>query len=306
MSTADLQLDKMNITVIGAGRMGTAIACIFAASGSRVSLIETSAQVRAAVPDRIAEIELSMGWPPDLRDRIRLLEALTGDVAQSDLVIEAVSENLEIKQAIFKELDRLCPPDTILASNTSVIPITRIGEGLIHRCRVIGTHFWNPPFIFRLVEVVQTEATALDIVERTMSILQSVGQEPVHIRKDVPGFVGNRLQHALKREAIALVEAGVCDAETVDFVVKNSFGPRLAVLGPLEQSDLVGLDLTLAIHQVLLETLDCSRAPQKLLVERVAAGKTGMKAGEGFRRWTREQAQAVQDRLLAYKPINKS
>lgn len=305
MSMADSRLGKMNITVIGAGRMGAAIACIFAAGNYRVGLVETNPQVRATVWDRIAEIDRTLERTSDVRDRIHLLDALTGDVATSDLVIEAVSENLEVKQAIFGKLDLLCPPSTILASNTSVIPITSIGAGLTHRHRVIGTHFWNPPFIFRLVEVVQTEATAPDIVERTMSILKSVGQEPVHIRKDVSGFVGNRLQHALKREAIALVEAGVCDAETVDFVVKNSFGPRLAVLGPLEQSDLVGLDLTLAIHQVLLETLDCSRAPQRLLVERVAAGKTGMKAGEGFRRWTREQAQAVQQRLLAYKPISK-
>lgn len=296
----------MNITIIGAGRMGAAIACIFAAAGHRVSLVETNPQVRATVPDRIAGIDQTLERASDIGDRIQVRDALTSDVAQSDFVIEAVSENLEIKQAIFKELDRLCPPSTILASNTSVIPITSIGLGVNHRHRVVGTHFWNPPFIFRLVEVVQTESTSPEAVERTMSILKSVGQEPVHIRKDVPGFVGNRLQHALKREAIALVEAGVCDAETVDFVVKNSFGPRLAVLGPLEQSDLVGLDLTLAIHQVLLETLDCSRAPQKLLVERVAAGKTGMKAGEGFRKWTREQAQAVQDRLLAYKPNRKS
>jgi 3-hydroxybutyryl-CoA dehydrogenase len=119
----------------------------------------------------------------------------------------------------------------------------------------------------------------------------------VHVRRDIPGFIGNRLQHALKREAIALLAAGVADAETIDRVVKDGFGARLAVLGPLEQSDLVGLDLTLDIHETLIPTLDRTEGPHPLLRRLVAEGKLGMKSGEGFRRWTREEADGVHARL---------
>ena len=126
------------------------------------------------------------------------------------------------------------------------------------------------------------------------------GRAPVHVRRDIPGFIGNRLQHALKREAIALVAAGVCDAETIDTVVKSGFGARMAVLGPMEQSDLVGLDLTLDIQNVLIADLDRSTEPTQFLKDKVAAGKLGMRTGEGFRRWTREQADAVRERLRRY------
>ena len=126
------------------------------------------------------------------------------------------------------------------------------------------------------------------------------GRAPVHVRRDIPGFIGNRLQHALKREAIALVASGVCDAETIDTVVKSGFGARMAVLGPMEQSDLVGLDLTLDIQNVLIADLDRSSEPTQFLKDKVAAGKLGMRTGEGFRRWTPEQADAVRERLRRY------
>jgi 3-hydroxybutyryl-CoA dehydrogenase len=148
-----------------------------------------------------------------------------------------------------------------------------------------------------LVEVIQNEKTSDAVVARTIDLLRHAGKVPVHVRRDIPGFVGNRLQHALKREAIALVAAGVCDAETLDTVVKQGFGARMAVLGPLEQSDLVGLDLTLDISEVLVADLDRSAGPHPYLREKVAAGKLGMKSGEGFRKWTPEQADAVRDRL---------
>ncbi len=158
-------------------------------------------------------------------------------------MFEAAPEKLPLKQHIFAELEKLVAPDTILASNSSAIPSTEIGRHLAHRERVLGTHFWNPPHLVPLVEVMQNEKTSADVVERTMALLRDAGKTPVHVRRDVPGFVGNRLQHAMKREAIALVAAGVCDAETIDIVVREGFGARTAVLGPMEQSDLVGIDL---------------------------------------------------------------
>ena len=169
-------------------------------------------------------------------------------------VFEAAPEKLPLKQKLFAELESAVAPDTILASNSSAIQSTEIGRHLTHRERVIGTHFWNPPHLVPLVEVIQNEKTSDETVRRTMALLREAGKTPVHVQRDVPGFVGNRLQHAMKREAIALVAAGVCDAETIDTVVKAGFGARTAVLGPMEQTDLVGVDLTLDIAEVLYRT----------------------------------------------------
>jgi 3-hydroxybutyryl-CoA dehydrogenase len=133
-----------------------------------------------------------------------------------------------------------------------------------------------------------------------MELLRHAGKRPVHVRKDIAGFIANRIQHALKREAIALVAAGVCDAETIDDVVKNSFGSRIAVLGPMEQSDMIGLDLTLDITSVLVEHLDRTPGPHPFLRDKVAAGKLGMKTGEGFRKWTPAQAEETRERLRRF------
>src|ERR1700741_1014196 len=148
-------------------------------------------------------------------------------------VFEAAPEKLPLKQQLFAELESLTAPDTILASNSSAIPSTRIGEKLKHRGRVIGTHFWNPPHLVPLVEVTQNEFTSAETVQKTIALLRDAGRKPVHVRKDIPGFVGNRLQHALKREAIALVAAGVCGAEKIDTVVREGVWARAAGVGAL-------------------------------------------------------------------------
>jgi 3-hydroxybutyryl-CoA dehydrogenase len=165
---------------------------------------------------------------------------------------------------------------------------------------VVGTHFWNPPHLVPLVEVIQNEKTDDDVVRQTMELLRRAGKTSVHVRRAIPGFVGNRLQHAMKREAIALVAAGVCDAETIDTVVREGFGARTAVLGPMEQSDLVGLDLALDIAEVLYAHLDRTAGPHSFLRDKVRGGKLGMKTGEGLRTWTPEQAEAVRSRLSRF------
>ena len=168
---------------------------------------------------------------------------------------------------MFAALERTARCDAVLASNTSVIPISKIMRGLKDKSRALGTHWWNPPYLVPLVEVIGTRWTSAGAIERTIALHAAAGKTPVHVKKDVPGFVGNRLQHALWREAISLVENGICDAETVDTVIKASFGRRLAVLGPLENADLVGTDLTLAIHKTVLPAIDWTMALHK------AAGK---------------------------------
>ena len=286
----------MNVTIVGAGLMGSGIAQVFLVSGHHVTLHDQSgkaledsqAEIRDICSNLDVEVDFSLlTLDPDIQNATR----------NADVVIEAVVENLDVKRTIFQEISKVVNPDAILASNTSAIPISEIAADLPNPEQVVGAHFWNPPWAVDLVEVVQGEQTRPDIVERMMQLLSDLCMQPVHVRHDVPGFIGNRLQHALKREAIALVENGICDAETVDTVVKSGFGVRLATLGPLEQSDLVGLDLTLRIHETLIPDLDTTPEPAPLLRKRVAEGHTGMNAGKGFRDWTPESAAQVKTRL---------
>lgn len=290
-------MTPQKIGVIGAGLMGHGIAYLLAAAGHTVGIYDPSAEWRGSLPARLKSARDLLDGDPALLGRISAHEQMKPAMADATFVFEAAPEKLPLKQQIFAELEGITAPTTILASNSSAIPSTEIGAKLRHRDRVIGTHFWNPPHLVPLVEVIQNDKTSEDTVRRTMALLRDAGRNPVHVKKDIPGFVGNRLQHALKREAIALVAAGVCDADTIDEVVKSGFGARMAVLGPMEQSDLVGLDLTLDIQNVLLADLDRSTEPTQFLKDKVASGKVGMRAGDGLRQWTPQSADAVRERL---------
>jgi 3-hydroxybutyryl-CoA dehydrogenase len=296
----DEQKIGQRIGVVGGGLMGHGIAYLFAAAGHRVAVFEPAADIRASMPRRLQAIVDLLGDDPALLKRIAAHDALAPAMQGAAFVFEAAPEKLPLKQQIFAELENAVAPETILASNSSAIPSTEIGRNLKHRERVLGTHFWNPPHLVPLVEVIQNEKTSEDVVRRTMELLRHAGKVPVHVRRDVPGFVGNRLQHAMKREAFALLAAGVCDAETIDTVVKEGFGARTAVLGPMEQSDLVGLDLALDIAEVLYGHLDRTAGAPAVLRDKVKAGKLGMKTGEGLRRWTPETADAVRTRLSRF------
>lgn len=271
--------------------MGAGIAQVFADAGLEVAVYDPDAAARESTPERIAAGLALLGRPdgPAL-SRLHVEADLAAAVDGAHLVVEAASERLDLKQRIFADLDGRTDAGVVLASNTSAFPITAIAGDVRRPERVIGTHFWNPPYLLPLVEVVQSVATSTATVAWTMRLLQLVGAKPVHVRTDVPGFVGNRLQHALKREAIALVASGVCDAETVDLVTRHGFGARLGIVGPLEQSDLSGLELTLAIHQVLMPSLDRTATAHPYLVEKVDSGQTGAAVGQGFRHWAPGEA----------------
>jgi len=289
-----------SIAIVGGGLMGTGIAQVFAAAGLEVSVFEPSLAVRVTIRPRIAADLRRSQYDEALADRVVLTDDLEHAVAHADFVTEAAPERLELKQSIFADLVRLSPPNAILASNTSVIPIHRIAAGLPTSERIIGTHWWNPPSLVPLVEVIQSACTSRATVAATMDLLASVGKSPAHVTKDVPGFVANRLQHALWREAIAMVAEGVCDAATLDACVKNSFGLRLAVLGPLENADLVGLDLTLDIHRIVIPELDRSDRPNPFLERQVQAGRLGFKTGVGFRTWSPQEMSELRQRLTAH------
>jgi 3-hydroxybutyryl-CoA dehydrogenase len=290
-------MNPKTIGIIGGGLMGHGIAYLLAAAGHTARIYEPSAEMRATLPQRLDVIVDLLGDERAVLDRVTAHDQMAPAMRDTQFVFEAAPEKLPLKQKIFGELEALVGPDTILASNSSAIPTTEIARNLKHRERVVGTHFWNPPHLVPLVEVIQNEWSSPETVQSTIDLLRDAGKTAVHVRKDIPGFIGNRLQHALKREAIALVAAGACDAETLDTVVREGFGARMAVLGPLEQSDLVGLDLTLDISNVLVEHLDRTAGPHPFLIEKVKAGKLGMRSGEGFRAWTPEQAETLRARL---------
>lgn len=289
--------DIRPVCVVGGGRMGAGISQVFALAGFTVFVYEVNEQVRTSVVDRVRESLACAELDVAVADRIIITDDLSAAVADACFVTEAVGEKLELKREVFAGIAAAAPHDAILASNTSVIPISEIAAGSPAIDRIVGTHWWNPAPLIPLVEVVQATGTSVETVSRTMKLLAAIGKKPMHVRKEVPGFVGNRLQHALWREAIALVQEGVCDATTVDDVVKNSFGLRLAVLGPLENADLVGLDLTLDIHRVVVPALDCQGGPNPVLVDKVARGMLGCKTGEGFRRWSPADIAEMNNRL---------
>ena len=221
-------------------------------------------------------------------------------LAKADLVIEAVFEDMGIKQETFAKLEARCRPDTYFCTNSSVMSPSEISSKMAHRERFVGTHFWNPGHLIPLVEVIKTDATADGVAETVMDVLSSVGKKPCLCKKDVPGFIANRLQHALWREAISIVEHGIADAETVDIAIKNSFGLRLPQLSALENSDMVGTQLTWNIHSYVLPHLEDSHEPSPLLKQMLDEGKLGFKSGEGFKKWTQEDIDKCNAGLNAY------
>ncbi len=261
---------KARIAVVGAGLMGHGIAQVFALAGHDVTLTDAHAPTLATAKDRILANLTDLGDDAAALDT-RAHHARTSPTAcaMPTTSSKPCAKTSPSSRSLFADIERAARPDAILASNTSVIPITAIMQRLAHRERALGTHWWNPPYLVPLVEVIGTEWTSPAAIDFTMKLHQDIGKTPVHVKKDVPGFVGNRLQHALWREAISLVENGICDAETVDTVIKAAFGRRLAVLGPLENADLVGTDLTLAIHRTVLPAIDSRPGPVAL------SGKAG-------------------------------
>ena len=288
---------KARIGIVGAGLMGHGIAQVFAVAGHPVTVYDAFPEALKTLRSRIAKNLADLGQDSAVAERVTPSETLAGAVGEADVVIEAAPEKLALKQDIFAELEKLAPRRALLASNTSVIPIGKIAARVTSRDRVLGTHWWVPPYLVPLVEVIQAEGTSDGSVTAMIELLRSVGKTAVHVKKDVPGFIGNRLQHALWREAMALVQNGVCDARTVDIVVKASFGRRLPVIGPLESADMIGTDLALDCHENLLFDLDRTPGPLPCLSDLVATGKLGFKSGEGFRTWTTEEQSALRGKL---------
>ncbi len=305
-----MKAEEINhVALLGAGMIGHGLALHFAKAGYQVSLYSRTQQTLDKAIESIksnlpALLQGQAGIADEIDkiiSRIKTTRNLNEAISKAPIIIESVAEDLKIKQDLFKELDQMCPKDIILATNTSVISITEIASKAKNRNRIVGTHFWFPPYLIPLVEVVKGKDTSDETMEITYQCMKEAGKYPIKCLKDVPGFVANRLQHALWREAISIVEHGIADAATVDDAIKQSFGIRIAVLGPIENADMVGLDLTLAIHNTVLKDLEASPNPSPLLRDKVKKGELGFKSGKGFYdSWTPERVKRTRENLMKY------
>jgi len=295
------------VAVIGAGFMGHGIGQEFATAGYDVVLHDLTdallEQARRNIARNLEELVrwemLPTGSAADALLRIRSTTDLSKAAAQADLVIEAVYESLDLKQQLFARLDALCPPHVILASNTSSLMPSTLAEVTGRPERVLVTHFFYPPALLPLVEVVPHPRTAPEVVQEVCTLLRQMGKSPIVVRKEALGFIANRLQFALQREALYLVEQGIATAQEVDTAVRDGFGRRLAVAGPLEIADLIGWDLELRIQGHLFPDLCDSPAPSWLVRDKVQQGQLGVKSGQGFYPWTPETAEAWRRRMVA-------
>jgi 3-hydroxybutyryl-CoA dehydrogenase len=280
--------------VIGGGTMGADIAAIFLVGGWRTAVVEPNRPRWPALRERVAKACGQLGAAPDparLTVHSSPVELAWSEVA---LAVECVPESLALKQSVFAELERLARPETPLASNSSSFPISEIGRGLKTVRRMLGLHFFMPAHLVPCVEVVRGKATDPAVCEAAAGTMRDLGKVPVQVRKDIPGFLANRLQHALMREAFALIEQGLASPEDVDNAVRFGFGFRYLAAGPILQKDLSGLDVHAAAATTMYHTLANDKAPPACLRDRVAEGKLGVKSGEGFYKWDPERAASAQ------------
>ena len=287
--------------------MGCGIALTFALKGYDVKMLyvyddkQRGGQVEGMIENLRVLCDNCLIAESEIEATVRRV-SFTEDIREladfADIIFECIVEKLEVKQEYFAKLDKLCPPSTILATNTSAISVTEIAEKSVHRERIIGTHFWKPAYLIPLVEVIKTKYVCECVVNQTYELLEDAEKMPVIVQKDVPGFLANRMQHALFREALSIVDNGIATPEDVDKAIKYGFGMRLGVMAPIEVMDSGGLDLTYNIHNYLFPHIENSTEPSKLLTDKLKEGKLGFKTGEGIMKWSSDEIENSQKNLI--------
>ena len=282
--------------VVGGGTMGADVALVLARAGCKTIVLESADARRALLPDYFAAGMTALGYPHRLGklSACASLDAVAWN--EIDLVIECIPERLDIKQALFVELARRARPDALLTSNSSSFPISAIATDLDTASRMLGLHFFMPAHLVPLVEVILGKASDPAQADKLVEFMRACGMVPVLVKKDLPGFLANRLQHALAREAFAMIDEGVATVEDVDKAVRFGFGFRFLAAGPVLQRDHAGVEIHTAAAATMYPSLSAATVPATVLREKVAAGKLGMKTGEGFYRWTPESAAAERRR----------
>jgi 3-hydroxybutyryl-CoA dehydrogenase len=287
------------VLVLGGGTMGRGIALAFAEAGCDVSLWSRDPSRAEAALRWTQEQALFLqreGLGPDpapVVERITRVATVEDAATPAEVVVEAITEHLDAKRELFARLDETCPAEVLLASTTSGLRVSDIAAGLDHAERVVAMHFWNPAHLMPIVEISGGSRTSARTVARAREVAASIGKLPIVLDHEVLGFLGTRMQQAVLREAIALLDAGVASAQDLDLAVRVSFGIRFPVVGPIESADLTGLDVIEAIHRYLLPDLDASVSPQAGLRSRVERGELGVKSGRGFYDWGRRDAGAL-------------
>jgi 3-hydroxybutyryl-CoA dehydrogenase len=279
--------------ILGGGQLGVASAVLAARAGHEVLLWTRSADkipgIWAQLHSLMAFCHDQLGAPAGGHGMIRIVTDLTQVAQESDTLLECIVEDMEAKVALLSRLTRGRDPGKRVLSATSGLSITAMARSSGLESTLVGAHFWNPPYLIPVVEVIAGEHTPSHVVDQACRWLESLGKTPIRC-PDIPGFIGNRLMHALWREALSLLDKGVCSPGDLDTIVKYTFALRLPALGPFENMDLAGMDLVNRVQQYLLPDLAANAQPAQCLQERLREGKTGMAAGQGFYQWDDGQA----------------
>lgn len=291
-----------NISVLGTGTMGHGIALLSAKAGLNVVMYGRSDEslergfnsIKASLNILIAEGKLDDNSCKEILGKIKGVKTIEEAAKGADFIIESLAEDLELKQEIFTKLDKLCPAEVILATNTSGLSPTAISKNTQYPERILVAHFWNPPQLIPLVEVVPGENTSEIAISTTMEWVNFIGKKSVRMEKECLGFIGNRLQLALLREALYIVEQGFAKPEEVDKAIEYGHGRRLSVTGPICSADLGGLDIFHNISSYLFKDLCNYVEPSKLIKDKIESGKLGSKSGEGFYNWSSEALEKKQ------------
>jgi 5-formyl-3-hydroxy-2-methylpyridine 4-carboxylate dehydrogenase len=286
-----------NAAVIGLGTMGPGIAATLARAGMKVTAFDADPEKRAKAGEGFAAaaaVLSALAVPDQSSDEIAVRDSLPHCVSGADLVIETVPENLGLKIQVFREIEAQVTDDCMLASDTSGIPITKIQAGTRIPGRIVGMHWSNPPHIIPMIEVIAGEQTASGVVTSLAELIRRIGHLPIVIRKDLAGFVENRVLYAVMRECIDLVEQGVIEPQDLDACVSWGIGYKLAVVGPMALLDMAGLDIYAAVAGYLNKELSARPDVAAYVTERTAKRKLGIKTGCGIYSYTPAQIQELQ------------
>jgi 3-hydroxybutyryl-CoA dehydrogenase len=290
MTVEDIRL----ATVIGCGMIGPDISTSLLINGIRVRLVgrneDSITRGVSSLEKGLSDLEnatvLTSKQKSEAMDMVETATDISYAVADADVIIEAVYEDLGVKQNVFAQVDRSCKDTAVLCSSTSGLSPNEIGAHIKHQDRMLVTHFWNPPHLVPLVEIVPHDRLSEEVRNLMFAFIEKLGKVPVILKKDFPGHIGNRLQHALYREALYLIEQGVADPADIDKVVLASFGPRFSTIGPMEYFDSCGLDLHEKVQSYLYPTLCNATQPQKILTDNVQVGNLGQKSRRGLYDWS--------------------
>src|SRR6201985_1732039 len=274
--------------VIGGGTMGVGIIAMFLGGGWTVDVVSRSASTRDGLAAATAKALAAMGKPADTKGLKTFGTLPEADWKRISPAVETVTEDLPLKQKLFAEMEQLATPACALTSNSSSFPISDIGKGLKTQARMMGLHFFMPAHLIPLVEVVRSSHTDVKLAEKVRAIIATLGKRPVQVKKDVIGFLGNRIQGALMREALWLIEQGVASPEDIDATVGLRIGFRYAAAGPIVQKEHSGWDTTCAVAKIIWPDLCNEKGPPPVLQRNVDEGRIGFKTKRGFFEWNDE------------------